>query len=570
MMESTSNQVAVQKRLHWLGLLIIPLVVAVRLGLGVPTSAPSIFATQRNATTSRTRKIQSQAIHAKQEQETIPMAPLPGTDIGMSDLGHNSTRSAQEVTNILHFPHKNKIVVQFKSNGTRKCPRPRLFGRLAGPYLTTIEWDYPPLNFPNASTWIPTVDSSMASSTQTVQQRYEEEPPWTTISGHYHVPQSGKYFVEIVTIMCDDLKFETNFSRICLEQPPLHRLTHPDQAYVQAVSRDREPLPSGASSLGFWKWIPPSHENKSVLSMEPNSTYPPLLTRYQLPGCRRRRRPTHCEVPTSTMRFQPYFHFEYANTSYGSSSSNQNNTPGILNLLPLLSRLTNMSSVGAATKTLRICFFGTSHSRYLTWSFREVLSIVKEQYGVDHIVDATYTMVAFPHWLQQPSIRDCQIVIVGLGQWTLKLRPLPLAGWYDGIANIIRNFQTGHFHFNDRLPHFPQKVWFRSTHFNPMGDEKLTCPMEDFRSPTHVEKYWEVVQFLVANASTTMTRDAPDAKRGMLSFGTLETHSIIKPLYDTGRDFNHVEGAITRVETAFMMYQVLSDFLQNLSPTTKE
>jgi len=89
-------------------------------------------------------------------------------------------------------------------------------------------------------------------------------------------------------------------------------------------------------------------------------------------------------------------------------------------------------------------------------------------------------------------------------------------------------------------------VHLRSIHLNPLGDLRFKCPAEDYRHPSVLEVYNEIIRNLT---------ELEEFKN--ISF--IDTDFIIGPMWDSSPDFCHFppEGEIARAEALHILETVL-------------
>ena len=121
---------------------------------------------------------------------------------------------------------------------TRSCQTPQLIGRLSGSVLSKVEWE----------------------------SEVSEDGTGIYLIGRYHVPEPGRYFLEIIVTMCNRLEYDANFAQQCLQDPDHHRLTHTEAA-INVIPAHMQ---NQTDVLGYWY-----KKNQTDAKAEP------LLTRYQ-------------------------------------------------------------------------------------------------------------------------------------------------------------------------------------------------------------------------------------------------------------------------------------------------
>lgn len=175
------------------------------------------------------------------------------------DLDKESTLY-DDIEFIRHIPENREIHVRLKQK--RRCQRPKLKGRLSGPYLAIIEWDH---------------NSIFHNSTVLTTPGGENQND--ILVGRYHVPEPGTFFLEIIVLFCENFSYWSNFTNQCMENPEQNRLTE-YHARVEVLPLDNIDAASGMSRpAGYWKWNEDGETNKT------GGHYEPLHTRFQPFGC---------------------------------------------------------------------------------------------------------------------------------------------------------------------------------------------------------------------------------------------------------------------------------------------
>ena len=313
------------------------------------------------------------------------------------DVNSNSILS-QDVHRILHFPHESKIAIYL--NKQRNCARPQLIGRLSGMALTIVTWEKgyystsvpPPAGNENEVQSGGNNDADVNNNTE-----YNDSgtsPSWDVLIGHYTAPQQGRYFIEIIATMCEELQYDTDFAGICLVDPTQHRMTR-DDAFIDVISAPSLLLQSTHLSsnhltsdvIGFW-W----HD-------EETSTAPqPLFTRYQPQNCREKpERDTHrCQMATDLSRFEHY-QFKFLTPQYHDE---------------------HLRSI-LEGKTDKICIIGASHAGVLRAHVSSLLTknLVGTSVHTDYRGSLRYANAMNESKISQLIEWSCSKVIIGSGQW---------------------------------------------------------------------------------------------------------------------------------------------------------
>ena len=104
---------------------------------------------------------------------------------------------ASEIKTISHIPRKRQIVITHRS---RLCANPYVIGRLSGEYVSIVQ------------NW---TRLSINDTAETLSQ----------LVGRYNVPSKGKYYLEIIGLLCNDLSWDGEYKHVCLEDPSYMKLT---------------------------------------------------------------------------------------------------------------------------------------------------------------------------------------------------------------------------------------------------------------------------------------------------------------------------------------------------------
>ena len=414
-----------------------------------------------------------------------------------------------EISRVLHIPSQSKIVIEFnQSKEARKCLNPYVMGRLSGPYIALIEWE---------------TNDDDTDTIRIVDQ----------VIGYYRVPESGRYFLEIIGILCNDLTYDTNYQRVCLEDPTRHRITHP-KAFIGVMSIQE---PSHASEdFGYWKWSVPSSSSTTSAQGGINSldATVPLLTRYRPHGCSLADALTteNCERPMSRDRFNPYqFEFQYRERRV------ENNFEEAT--LSLIDRQQQEQQ----QQPIVVCFVGLSHAREMAkavgswlqhWDIRTVS--VKN-------IDANFPWQVTETFIDS-IIESCYKTVLAVGQWPAGRKPP--GGKYRGMPpTLFPDYQK---EVQDMLTRLKlsdlTNYYLRSIHYNSLGDIKTTCPPQDWRSPPVIDRYNAIIK----NLSVTM------------GVPYVDTNPIIGPMWDSAEDFCHYRttGKVAEMEALYVLHQLFA------------
>lgn len=388
-------------------------------------------------------------------------------------VGANGSGSlSADVDAISHFPAETKIIIDLKEQ--RNCTRPLFIGRLSGPYLATIVWET------SSSSLLVRSDEETSRNLTSSNQ----------IVGHYNVPAPGRYFLEIIGILCNDFNFDTDIEKVCLVDPEQHRITH-DLAFINVTHHSTPQIEDDRTILGYWE------HNKNT------TTKTPLFTRYQPQNCREMNSTLvrHCVGAMSRERFAPY-QFVWND---GIDGRDEQQPPS----LGLIADEQFTSSRSLSSSTIKLCLVGASHARALKFHIRDYWfqrwNVSNSSIGVHHVF-AQYPTDISPSFIQERIIKpyNCSKVIVGLGQWS--------AGWPTGkptlfpvykeqMTNAIKHFQNAGLLTTTTTHQQHQQLYLRSIHYNPLGDDISSCPARDWRSPATIDGYNDIIQILCAEST---------------------------------------------------------------------
>jgi len=315
--------------------------------------------------------------------------------------------------------------------------------------------------------------------------------------GNYIVPVPGLYYIEIIVNMCKELEYDTNFRNICLEDPNRHRLTSKDATIDAILLRDNHLHYSinKTSAIGYWYNV----------REKPN----PLYTRYQPPFCRNRQnlQDPSCKNATDLSRFSPY-EFQFTKE------------------ISLEKRLENI-------RGHKICFVGASHNQLIVRRaemFRNLLQ--------NHSIVLDFDRANFISDLDENKIqilieKGCTKVIMATGQWDAgwpKLAPTLFSKYEEQLEMAIR-MMVMMFHGTNI------DLYFRSTHYNPIGYEIGSCPPTNWRSPPVIDMYNQITKRVCNKFKIPL----------------IETNDIIGIMWDRAADWCHYEDVSSDMEILYIL-----------------
>jgi hypothetical protein len=493
-------------------------------------------------------------------QQNVALATTNLTDLlGIQNLNYGPSQLAGDVEKIIHIPSKQQIVIYLKDDEQRNCTNPSFFGRLSGPYITAIQWEQESAS--STSTLTSSSTSTSTSTTASTNRTMKMMPmPIKQITGYYSVPSPGRYFIEVISLLCNDLLWETNYKDVCLENPTSHRITN-STAFIDVVSTTAAAaekivvIPDDHQQqnnkkdldlpLGHWKWSLPDAQEE------------PLFTRYQPLGCALQDVDTilRCQVPMSRARFSPY-EFVYNNNNKNNidndnESNNEEDTSKkiIYNEENIRNKAQKILAEQQRQKEenggkIILCFIGLSHAREMA---REVNLWLSDEWNVSQAIAVKQIDAQFPRLVSFQRIKNsqCNKTVIAAGQWSAgrkpsggkyaRVQPTMFPEYQAEVAAMISQLQDNGI----------ENFYMRSIHYNSFGDIKLTCPPTDWRSPPVIDRYNDIIQ----NLSSTM------------NVPYIDTNFIIQPMWDSAVDFCHYRlDKIAAAEALYMTGRLIFDY----------
>eukprot|EP00980_Cylindrotheca_fusiformis_P004175 scaffold909_cov135-Cylindrotheca_fusiformis.AAC.32 len=381
---------------------------------------------------------------------------------------------AQDIVKITHLQAEAKVIIQLRSQ--RACRQPQLIGRLSGPALEKLVW--------------------------------EKETSEDVMIGSYHAPIPGRYFLEIIVIMCTAPEKQIDYRRICPVKPELHRLTI-DEAFVDVV----HVKPTIEPRFGYWY-------NKNQTMQDP------LYTRYQPQGCRNgtAQAEPRCLDFMSVTRFEPY-EFRYTDPYFSLEDSLRG-------------------------KEGKLCFEGASHSRELSIEGMNLIRGIEGKTGVRVATTHNGIITKYPKDFNQERIqhiihhKKCNKVIVAFGQHDLGGRYSGTsfldfeAGLQAAMKNMSEQFSSNNIdlYFRGMQTRLTFLVFCIS--YNPLGDLKTLCPpKKDWRTPPIVDMLDKITRDLCEKLDITF----------------IDTDHIIGIMWDRAEDWCHYRDTSGKIEAEYYL-----------------
>ncbi len=348
---------------------------------------------------------------------------------------------AEDIEQILHYPELSMIEIHLKNS--RRCDSPSFRGRISGQRLSMLDW--------SDGNVLQTDDGSLI------------------IGGSYYNLPPGKYFLEIIALMCSEIKYEEDFSEICLEDPAHHRVTV-DDAVIEVIEVRQDSVVTSSTrsdyeELGEWVYdeqkLKPNHKRKST-KVKPVPI--PVYTRFQPQNCRDGNKTLpRCSHATSIDRFKPY------SFKWNDDSHNYLNAEELVNITH-------------GDENIVVCALGASHSRVLVGYFNHHLeNSVRASSNQTNITaipdrikfiwaDAKYPKDVTRTFVQRKIVsQQCTHVVIGLGQWP--------AGWPEGAPTLFPEYKHQMLQAIENIKTLigGVKIYLRSIHYNPIGDQIGAC-----------------------------------------------------------------------------------------------
>jgi len=118
----------------------------------------------------------------------------------------------------------------------------------------------------------------------------------------------------------------------------------------------------------------------------------------------------------------------------------------------------------------------------------------------------------------------CKNIIIGYGQHDIAFGKTSPETFALHMGQLLSKFR-GH-----------PRVFGRSVHYNPLGDEKLTCPPIDNRNPAFIDDYNNALQQVYEDMGRPW----------------IDTRWIDEPMWDSASDWNHLHYRVEFVHTFYI------------------
>ena len=434
---------------------------------------------------------------------------------------HHDPRSPKLVRNevdyILHHPGERKIVIHLKKS-ERECRNPRFLGRLSGPYVSLIEWEH----------------QIYQNRSQTIIQNK------TSITGIYDLPFGGKYFIEIIGLLCNDLNRDTDFNDIslCLEDPSCNRLTA-NGSYI-TVPPETSSLQKKKPQEGYWQWV---GDGDPV----------PLYTRHQgqpdickLDDVKM----NSCRKAASLDRFTHYqFKWQIPSEQWQLNNYYENEF-----MSPVDKQNINQTT---------ICLIGMSHSKIM----KDQMRVLLLEHNMSNAVKVEHFFLERPRHMTKTlggRIKSiCNVTLVASGQWAAagaRLINIETGGAVLDIDSI--NYTTvkprifwGNATLFCAYEHELESAIrvlkennvsfaFRQIHYNTLGYTKTWCKkdkIQDHRWPPIIDGYNDIIKKIATQHSIPF----------------FDSRGIVDPLWDSAPDTNHYDNDVGMTESLWFLRKML-------------
>jgi hypothetical protein len=413
-----------------------------------------------------------------------------------------------DIITIEHLPALSRIDVLLREDA--RCPRPYLFGRLSGPALTLIhDWRWN------------SIHSHINNTTM------------TAISGHYQLPASGRYHLEIIAIHCNDflhnMKQQGSNSAyleidetVCVEDPNRHRVTDQDTTIIvdHTAAMFVKPL-EAISKAGHWR-----HRDRPTEGKENNHTNVvyPLLTRFHSPSG------SFWGEPSSTSTRGEYLHDKFEGSLSPSPKSVHRQTEG------------------------RICILGSSqsHQQQLERSIGSLLGADGANVTLSwkHINSPNQVTKEFARQLVE--IQHCRkLVVTGMLPWRDDIdtigdipRPTKISNYHDTLDSMLRNFLDLREHIEAESG--PLELYVIPIPYHPLDSRITACPPLDWRSPPVIDGCNAVIARVCENLG---------GSKNHVNF--VDTRFVVDPMWDFGDNWEMYISPALKVESRFIAEYVL-------------
>jgi hypothetical protein len=130
---------------------------------------------------------------------------------------------------------------------------------------------------------------------------------------------------------------------------------------------------------------------------------------------------------------------------------------------------------------------------------------------------------------------NCSSLVIGVVQWPAsydRKEPTKLGQYYQELTEMIHNVKK-------EVP--GMKLFFRSAHTNALMGSTVQCPPTDWRTPTAMSGYNEVVQQVCLDTKTPF----------------LDATFLTAPVWDASPDYTHLDTRTSNIEILYLTASAL-------------
>jgi len=398
---------------------------------------------------------------------------------------NKETSLISDIVSISHMP--SAAMIKIELNKTRTCLKPVFRSRLSGPSLAILKWEKIDL------------------------EKHE-------LIGHYNVPYAGKYFFEIIALLCNELEYYQDFQSVCVEDILHHRITA-DDSTIDVVQINQQ-----TDEMGAWVYAP-AHQDQQ---------YVPLYTRIQPDVCVK-----GLEHFINSLR-EPH-NIPPMIVSPHLSDHEANQCDKYSDIRPFESYHFQWhehvkKDLMLHNGTKKICFIGKSHSRFF---FEAVVKLRGESESSASISLAHHDEVTESTWDEILNDNKCKRIVFGIGQWPAGFprgRPTLLHEYWRDTESLIHDVISK----REMMKALGADVYFRSIHLIPLQNHAAgSCPAVDWRTPPVIDGYNSILRELCR----------------IYHVPFLDTDFLIGPVWDSSQDWSHVNPDIALVEAQYVIAQ---------------
>ncbi|KAL3943191.1 MAG: hypothetical protein SGBAC_002720 [Bacillariaceae sp.] len=209
----------------------------------------------------------------------------------------------------------------------------------------------------------------------------------------------------------------------------------------------------------------------------------------------------------------------------------------------------------------KICVVGYSHSYHIIYAMHQL--------NLGH--HFVWAQARYPNDVDFHFVRrhikehNCSQFLIGVGQWPASHwgnqkdwpegKPVPFGVYRDDIFRVLDMF---HNHFSKI------RVYMRSIHYNPIMEDSGRCLAGDWRTPTVMTAYTEIIREQVNNLNQKIqNRTVEHQKDPQIKF--LDTRFITYPMWDSSYDWYHLSDQVAEVEALYLAATILDSKSKHLS-----